>query len=63
MEEVRKLDCGHMFDKKCIADWLSNRMNCPICRRAVLIQAKSSLIFNDGDENLSPNAIDQNGFA
>jgi hypothetical protein len=27
-----QLSCGHAFDKKCLAIWLKDHHNCPVCR-------------------------------
>ena len=29
----RKLNCGHLFHRSCIGNWLKQQKNCPICRR------------------------------
>ena len=30
-----RLDCGHAFDKKCLAQWLDRNITCPTCRAPV----------------------------
>ena len=33
-EEVRKLNCDHIFHEKCIFPWLELHGTCPICRKS-----------------------------
>ena len=36
-EEVRKLDCRHVFHKHCLEGWLQHlNFNCPLCRSTLL---------------------------
>ncbi|CAH8353856.1 unnamed protein product [Eruca vesicaria subsp. sativa] len=36
-EEVRKLECGHVFHKRCLEGWLHQlNFTCPICRSALV---------------------------
>ncbi|CAH8381721.1 unnamed protein product [Eruca vesicaria subsp. sativa] len=36
-EEVRKLDCRHVFHKTCLEGWLQHlNFNCPLCRSTLL---------------------------
>lgn len=30
---VRKLNCGHVFDAECVEAWLQSNSRCPICRK------------------------------
>ena len=32
------LNCGHKFHTSCLANWLINKRNCPICRDSEVIQ-------------------------
>ena len=32
---IIQLDCGHIFHKKCIHEWLDNNDTCPECRSEV----------------------------
>ena len=34
--EKIKLDCGHMYHKKCLLEWLKKQKSCPICRSVIL---------------------------
>ncbi|XP_010424850.1 PREDICTED: E3 ubiquitin-protein ligase RHA2B-like [Camelina sativa] len=37
-EEVRKLDCRHVFHKQCLEGWLQHlNFNCPLCRSPLLL--------------------------
>ncbi|KAF8108373.1 hypothetical protein N665_0109s0001 [Sinapis alba] len=37
-EEVRKLECRHVFHKKCLEGWLQHlNFNCPLCRSTLII--------------------------
>ena len=29
---IAKLVCNHIFHEKCILEWFSNKISCPICR-------------------------------
>ena len=31
-EEVFKLQCGHIYHKKCLKEWLKKSMYCPLCK-------------------------------
>ncbi|CAH8266377.1 unnamed protein product [Arabidopsis lyrata] len=36
-EQVRKLDCRHVFHKQCLEGWLQHlNFNCPLCRSPLL---------------------------
>ncbi|VVA91401.1 unnamed protein product [Arabis nemorensis] len=36
-EEVRKLECGHVFHKECFEGWLQHlNFNCPLCRSGLV---------------------------
>ncbi|KAJ0240529.1 E3 ubiquitin-protein ligase RHA2B [Hirschfeldia incana] len=36
-EEVRKLDCRHVFHKSCLEGWLQHlNFNCPLCRSTLI---------------------------
>ncbi|CAN7020793.1 E3 ubiquitin-protein ligase RHA2A [Brassica rapa] len=36
-EEVRKLECGHVFHKPCLEGWLHHlHFTCPLCRSALV---------------------------
>ncbi|CAF1925789.1 hypothetical protein HID58_064925 [Brassica napus] len=36
-EEVRKLECGHVFHKRCLEGWLHHlNFTCPLCRWALV---------------------------
>ncbi|KAG2302105.1 hypothetical protein Bca4012_060424 [Brassica carinata] len=44
-EEVRKLDCRHVFHKQCLEGWIQHlNFNCPLCR--------SPLIAHGGGESI-----------
>ena len=30
-DEVIRLDCGHMYHHKCVAEWVKYRPTCPMC--------------------------------
>ncbi|ESQ39953.1 hypothetical protein EUTSA_v10001158mg [Eutrema salsugineum] len=45
-EEVRKLDCRHVFHKECLEGWLQHlNFNCPLCR--------SPLVAHGGGDSIS----------
>ena len=33
-EEVRKLNCDHIYHEKCIVPWLELHGTCPVCRKS-----------------------------
>lgn len=35
-EYIRKLNCNHIFHKKCIDKWFKNNSNCPNCRHDLI---------------------------
>ncbi len=32
-EQLKKLECGHLFHPECVANWLVITRICPICRQ------------------------------
>ncbi|KAF8096272.1 hypothetical protein N665_0313s0038 [Sinapis alba] len=39
-EEVRKLDCRHVFHKQCLEGWIEHlNFNCPLCRSPLIAAA------------------------
>jgi len=34
-DEVNKLNCNHIYHKKCLDKWICNN-NCPLCRRIIV---------------------------
>ena len=34
-ENIKTLDCGHMFHEKCINDWMTKELTCPTCRAKI----------------------------
>lgn len=32
---LKSLECGHIFDRECIKDWLEKNPTCPVCVRNV----------------------------
>ncbi|KAL1208264.1 E3 ubiquitin-protein ligase RHA2B [Cardamine amara subsp. amara] len=45
-EEVRKLDCRHVFHKQCLEGWLQHlNFNCPLCRSPLLPHADAISSF------------------
>jgi hypothetical protein len=36
-EQLKRLDCGHLFHPECVANWLLITRICPICRRRMSI--------------------------
>ncbi|KAK9489844.1 hypothetical protein V1508DRAFT_24494 [Lipomyces doorenjongii] len=47
-EECRKLrQCGHLFHKKCIDEWLTTgRNSCPLCRAPGVAEGKNNTVSN-----------------
>ncbi|CAA7045618.1 unnamed protein product [Microthlaspi erraticum] len=42
-EEVRKLDCRHVFHKQCLEGWIQHlNFSCPLCRSPLLTDSISS---------------------
>lgn len=41
----RKLVCGHLYHKKCIADWLDTSDACPLCRKTIIDDAPMSMVI------------------
>ncbi|CAG9537283.1 unnamed protein product [Cercopithifilaria johnstoni] len=39
------LHCGHTFHLRCIMTWLSNSINCPICRREITVREPIKPLF------------------
>jgi hypothetical protein len=35
-EQLFKLECKHIFHKKCLSEWLSRHNTCPLCRHELL---------------------------
>ena len=35
-ETISKLNCNHIFHKKCIKEWFHNNNNCPNCRKIII---------------------------
>uniref|UniRef100_A0A915Q8B5 RING-type domain-containing protein n=1 Tax=Setaria digitata TaxID=48799 RepID=A0A915Q8B5_9BILA len=58
VSEISALHCGHIFHQSCIIEWLSNRIQCPVCREKVGRQGHFKLHFEvarsethiDGDD-------------
>jgi len=44
-DPLRKLNCGHIFHKTCIKDWIELNKTCPLCRKTVEKVEKVSLII------------------
>ncbi|MBN3318257.1 RF12A ligase, partial [Atractosteus spatula] len=42
--KLRKLPCSHEYHVHCIDRWLSENSTCPICRRAVLVSTRESVV-------------------
>ena len=35
-DNIKKLNCTHIFHKECLEPWLNNNINCPMCRTDIL---------------------------
>ena len=42
-EDISVLNCGHLFHKKCLQQWLDTNSTCPECKSAV---TKNDLVQN-----------------
>ena len=36
-DNIIKLECGHIYHKKCVEDWFKINSNCPNCRNSIHI--------------------------
>jgi hypothetical protein len=36
-DEIKKLNCNHLFHIKCIDTWLLKEKNCPFCKEEIII--------------------------
>ena len=36
-ESVVKLNCGHLYHKDCVKDWLRRELSCPVCRSNITL--------------------------
>jgi len=34
--KITKLECGHIYHKECVKDWLENNSTCPVCRTEIM---------------------------
>lgn len=46
-EDIKNLECGHKFHKKCIVEWCKITLNCPMCRGEI---KRSNSLQNINDE-------------
>ena len=35
-DNIKKLNCTHIFHKECLEPWLNNNSNCPMCRTDII---------------------------
>ncbi|KAL3504675.1 hypothetical protein ACH5RR_034516 [Cinchona calisaya] len=51
-DEIRELECNHMFHNKCLEKWLQGcQATCPLCRSSVVPQEIVSEHRQSQDEN------------
>ncbi|KAK4511488.1 uncharacterized protein ATC70_012703 [Mucor velutinosus] len=54
---VTLVNCGHVFDLKCIREWLKTNLNCPFCRKGIhnMLEIQLCRIFlsTEGDSSSS----------
>eukprot|EP00803_Ostreobium_quekettii_P007787 evm.model.scf_24.8 EVM.evm.TU.scf_24.8 scf_24:192052-209492(+) len=48
-DKLRKLPCGHLFHEVCITRWLSQAVDCPMCRKSLVPDSDSSRGAGSGD--------------
>ena len=53
-EEISVLNCGHLFHKKCLQQWLDTNSTCPEC--------KSAVTTNDFVRNIYPSKREDSDF-
>ena len=53
-EEMSVLNCGHLFHKKCLQQWLDTNSTCPEC--------KSAVTTNDFVQNIYPSKREDSDF-
>ena len=53
-EEISVLNCGHLFHKKCLQQWLDTNSTCPEC--------KSAVTTNDFVQNIYPSKKEDSEF-
>ena len=53
-EEISVLNCGHLFHKKCLKQWLDTNSTCPEC--------KSAVTRNDFVQNIYPSKREDSDF-
>ena len=51
-EEISVLNCGHLFHKKCLQQWLETNSTCPECKSAVTTNDFVQNIYHSKRENL-----------